>query len=112
MLLPAQVFNNCRNAHSSSTTRGEHPISAAGALYEHVQRGLGGLKGHQHAPAVEFARFGKAIGAAQIAVVRDVQAHGFDGRIRAGGLGRFGRGGIEKALGFKLVDLAQYLIDQ
>ena len=44
-------------------------------LYQKIKRALSGFCAHQHPAAVEFSGFGKAVSAAQVAVMRHVEAH-------------------------------------
>jgi len=53
-------------------------VATHGLLDQKIDRALADLKGHQHPAAAEVALGRKAVFAAQVTVVRYVQAHGFD----------------------------------
>ena len=73
-------------------------LSGSAVLHQKVERALADVQRHEHARPVEISRSGKAVFASEIAVVRNMQAHGLDraaaGNLRRLRLVRFKRAGI------------------
>ena len=83
-------------------------LPRSAAFHQEIECTFAGLKGHEHALAVKIPCRGKAIAAAQVAVVRHVQAHGLD-RASAENLRRGGRFGFECAARFELLEIGKHL---
>ena len=87
-------------------------IAAVSAvLYQKIERTLTGFCAHQHPAAVEFSRLGKAVAAAQIAVMRHVEAHALYRGAFSVPHDRLGRRGVEAAHAPQLIYLGQHLVD-
>ena len=85
LLLGAGVLDNLLDdikSHERFAAEEVHlqVVAVAGIFEQIVDRLFAHLRGHQLALAAKIAGGGKAVGAAQVAVVRDVQAHGLDRR--------------------------------